>query len=210
MRPLHSPFPPLPPLPPRPPGAHGRRAVPADRRRRRATTVAGLAALLLWAAGGRLQAAETGAPTPLAEASVARLSVLALDGDGPDARVRWRRDFEHAELLALPQHSLVATTPWHGQAQRFTGPLLRDVLSAAGARGQRLTAVGLNDYRADIPLEDLQRWPVIVALQVDGAPVAVRDKGPLMVMYPFDDDRSLRRARYFARAVWQLRALELR
>jgi hypothetical protein len=161
------------------------------------------------AGGGELPAAGLagGSPLTLGEAGVPRLSVLALDGDGSP---RWRRDFEHADLLALPQHSLVATTPWHGQPQRFGGPLLRDVLAAAGARGERLTAVGLNDYRADIPLEDIERWPVIVALQVDGQPVAVRDKGPLMLMYPFDDDRSLRRARYFARAVWQLRTIELR
>lgn len=156
---------------------------------------------------GPSAAAGTPEPTPLRVGEPGTvLTVVVLDASGASST---RRDFDLAALAALPQRTLVATTPWHGAPHRFTGPLLRDVLAAAGANGGRLTAIALNDYRVEIPLDDAGRWPVIVALQVDDRPVAVRDKGPLMLMYPFDDDRSLRQARYFGRAVWQLRTLEL-
>lgn len=56
---------------------------------------------------------------------------------------------------------------------------------------------------------DLRRWPVIVAYQVDGRPIGVRDKGPLMIVYPLDDDPALRETRYLGRAVWHLRTIEL-
>lgn len=129
-----------------------------------------------------------------------------------DGAARGRRDFDLAALATLPQTTIRATLPWYGAPRHFTGPLLRDVLAAAGAgAGARsLLALALGDYRAEIPIEDLQRWPVIVAYQVDGRPVAVRDKGPLMIVYPVDDDPELRQGRYLGRAVWQLRTIELR
>jgi hypothetical protein len=50
--------------------------------------------------------------------------------------------FDMPMLAALPQTSFSTRTPWYTQPRRFTGPLLRDVLAAAGAQGQviRLTA----------------------------------------------------------------------
>ncbi len=135
------------------------------------------------------------------------LTIVARDASGAPRLIR---SFDLAALAALPQHTLVATVPWYGQTHRFAGPLLRDVLAGAGTTSRRTTAVALNGYQVEIPLDDAARWPVIVALRVDDRPVAVRDKGPLMIMYPFDDDRSLRQARFYGRAVWQLRTIELR
>jgi hypothetical protein len=101
-------------------------------------------------------------------------------------------------------------TPWYAQARQFTGPLLRDVLRAAGAHGTVLQARALNDYRVEIPFQDAQRFDVIVARLLDGAPMPVRDRGPLFVIYPFDAQTELRNAIYFSRSAWQLRALEVR
>ena len=36
---------------------------------------------------------------------------------------------------------------------------------------------------------------------------SIRDKGPLFIIYPFDQDESLRNETYFARSVWQLKEL---
>jgi len=114
-----------------------------------------------------------------------------------------------AMLQQLPQASYDTRTPWFSQPRRFTGPLLRDVLSAAGAQGSTLRMVALNDYRVDMPWEDPQRHDVILARLLDGKPMAVRDKGPLLVMYPFDAHAELRNATHYSRAIWQLRAIEV-
>jgi hypothetical protein len=37
----------------------------------------------------------------------------------------------------------------------------------------------------------------------------VRDKGPLFIIYPFDTDASLRSERYYSRAAWQLKSIEI-
>ena len=117
--------------------------------------------------------------------------------------------FDMAMLAALPQQSFITRTPWYTQPRRFTGPLLRDVLKAAGASGTALRLMALNDYRVDMPFDDTQRHDVLLARLLDEQPMAVRDKGPLFVIYPFDSRPELRSAVYYSRSAWQLRTIEV-
>lgn len=115
--------------------------------------------------------------------------------------------FTMDRLAKLPQASFVTQTPWYNKPVKFTGPLLKDVLAAAGVRGHKITAVALNDYKVDIPFEDLNKYPVMLARLADGKPMAVRDKGPLFIVYPYDDYRELRKDIYYGRSAWQLSKL---
>lgn len=118
--------------------------------------------------------------------------------------------FDMAMLRGMPQTEIVTKTPWYSTVRKFTGPLVRDVLGAAGARGEKVVAVALNDYRVEIPFDDLVRHDVVLAVLMDGKPMQVRDKGPLFIMYPFDRRPDLRTAVYFSRCAWQLVSLEVR
>lgn len=117
--------------------------------------------------------------------------------------------FDLPMIERMPQTSFTTRTPWYSQPRTFTGPLLRDVLAAAGARGSVLRTRALNDYRVDIPMDDVQRYDVVLAHRLDGRPMPVRDKGPLFVIYPFDSWRELRTTVYYTRCTWQLRAIEV-
>lgn len=117
--------------------------------------------------------------------------------------------FDMAMLEALPQHSIVTRTPWYAQPRKFTGPLLRDVIALAGGEGQTLRLSALNDYRIDIPFDDVLRFDVVLARLLDDMPMTVREKGPLFMIYPFDSNPALRSARYYSRSVWQLKTIEL-
>ena len=117
--------------------------------------------------------------------------------------------FDMAMLAQLPQASFSTQTPWYAQARKFTGPLLRDVLAAAGGRGTLLRAMALNDYRVDIPFDDAQRYGLLLARLLDDKPMPVREKGPLFIIYPFDQHAELRNALYFSRCAWQLKAIEV-
>lgn len=134
------------------------------------------------------------------------LSVTGLVGASAEGRV----DFDMARLEALPQRDFTTTSPWYAEPHTFTGPLLRDVLAAAGARGTKLRAVALNDYKIEIPADDAKQFDVIVARLMDGKPMPVRDKGPLFIIYPFDSSAELRSERYYSRSAWQLRTIEVR
>lgn len=118
--------------------------------------------------------------------------------------------FDLTMLEALPQRSFVTNTPWDKQPTKFTGPLLRDVLAAVGAKGSKITAVALNDYKTEIPLDDATRHDVIVARLMNNRPMPVREKGPLFIVYPFDTKAELRSELYYNRAAWQLNALRIR
>lgn len=135
--------------------------------------------------------------------------ILTLSGNIKHKNAGDNADFDMDMLAALPQHSFTTKTPWYKEAKKFTGPLLRDVLAAAGAQGTTLKAVALNDFKVDLPAGDAQKFPVIIARLMDGQPMRIRDKGPLFIVYPFDTDIELQSTRYYSRSAWQLRTLEV-
>jgi hypothetical protein len=137
--------------------------------------------------------------------------VLSITGRIGQPNAGDRVDFDMDQLAALPQQSFTTSTPWFKQPVKFTGPLLRDVLAAAGANGgTTLSAVALNKYKVDIPAEDARLHRMVLARLLDDKPMPVREKGPLFIVYPFDDDRALQSERYYNRSAWQLRTLEVK
>jgi hypothetical protein len=117
--------------------------------------------------------------------------------------------FDDALLDALPQKSFVTETPWTKGLVKFTGPLLSDVLNAVNASGTNIKAIALNDYKVNIPVEDARKYGVILARQMDGKMLAVRDKGPLFVMYPFEQFPEIKSSIYFSRCIWQLQSISI-
>ncbi len=118
--------------------------------------------------------------------------------------------FDRAMLERIGLTEVVTSTPWHPKVMRFEGVLLRALLSTVQARGGSLLAVAHNDYTARLPLQDAERYDVILALRADGRDLTLRDMGPLFIIYPYDSDRALKADGIYARSVWQLRRLEVR
>lgn len=117
--------------------------------------------------------------------------------------------FDMAMLEALPQKTFTTMTPWEKSPVKFSGPLLRDVLAAVKARGTTLKAVALNDYKITIPLEDTTQFDMVLAHRMNDRPIPVRTKGPLFVVYPFDNHAALQNPVYYERSIWQLGGLEI-
>ncbi len=136
--------------------------------------------------------------------------VLTIRGSVGQASQGGQAQFDMKMLEKLPQKSFTTQTPWYPQPVSFTGPLLRDVLAAAGAKGTKITAVALNDYKTEIPFDDATRHEVIVARLMNDRPMPIREKGPLFIVYPFDTKAELRTELYYNRSAWQLNALQVR
>jgi hypothetical protein len=135
--------------------------------------------------------------------------VLSIGGQIQRTNQGDRAALDMAMLEALAQHSFRTKTPWFTEPRQFTGPLLRDVLAACAAQGSNLRAVALNDYRVDLPFDDATRYDVLLARLLDDKPMAVRDKGPLFIIYPFDSSAELRSTVYYSRSAWQLKIIEV-
>lgn len=124
----------------------------------------------------------------------------ALEGGAPVG-------FSRAELEALGMTAVTTETPWLSESAVFEGPLLRDVLARAGARGASIEAVALNKYRVTIPVSDALDHDVILAMRVNGKEMSIRDRGPLWLIYPWSDREELRRELYYSRSIWQIREI---
>jgi len=71
---------------------------------------------------------------------------------------------------------------------RFEGPLLKDVLAAAGVNEAKIVRpVALDGYTAEIPYAELSDYPVILALKRDGRWLGIGEAGPAWVIYPRQD-----------------------
>jgi hypothetical protein len=136
--------------------------------------------------------------------------LLTISGDLQVRNAAEGAIFDMAMLEKLPQRSFSTKTPWYPEARKFTGVLLRDLLAAVGGRGKTIKAVALNDYRVDIPLDEALRNDLMVAYLLDDKTMPVREKGPLVLIYPFDGQPQLRTAINYSRAAWQLKQLDLR
>lgn len=113
-------------------------------------------------------------------------------------------------LEALGVKTITTTTSWTDGPVRFEGVPVAAILDAAGGAPTTVKAIAINDYSADLPADELRRYPAIVATRMNGERMALRDKGPLWIVYPRDDFPELNDEKHNFKWVWQLKALELR
>lgn len=114
-------------------------------------------------------------------------------------------DREALEKLGLVE--IETTTPWHTGKVKFEGVPLKVLMKYVQAFGSTLQALALNDYSTDIPMEDFEKYNVILALKRDGEYMPVRDKGPLFVVYPFDSAPELKSQKFYSRSAWQVKSM---
>jgi hypothetical protein len=136
-------------------------------------------------------------------------AILTVSGEVSQTNAGKEAQFDAAMLDKLPQHKLTVETPWYKGAQTFEGPLLRDVANAVGIKGKKLYVVALNDYAAEIPMDDIKKYDVVLARKLNGKVLGVRDKGPLFIMYPFDKHPELRVKDIYNRCVWQVNRIRV-
>lgn len=148
-----------------------------------------------------IHAAELGRPTGEI--------ILTVTGAIDTTNAAGGAEFDLAMLEAMPNHATTTTTPWYDSAHTFTGPLGSDLLAAVGAQGTMLKVTALNDYATEIPVEDFVNYPVILATRLDGTEMSVRDKGPIFIIYPFDEASELNNETYFGRSAWQVKSIEV-
>ncbi|PJG60774.1 molybdopterin-binding protein [Aeromonas cavernicola] len=117
--------------------------------------------------------------------------------------------WDEAMLGALPEYEITTRTPWYDDAKTFRGPRLSDILAKVGANGTQLTITALNDYSITLPISDANKYQILLARSIDKIPLSVRDKGPLFLIYPFDQYPELRNKLYYGRAIWQISTIKV-
>ncbi|WP_313351318.1 hypothetical protein [Paracoccus sp. (in: a-proteobacteria)] len=119
------------------------------------------------------------------------------------------RELQDEDITALPWQDISTKTRWTEGVQHFRGPFLRDVLTSGGMTrsdlaGRNLLMNALNDFGIVMPADDAWSYDPILAREMNGKLMRVRDKGPLWLVFPRDHRAELQNAVMDERWIWQL------
>lgn len=92
--------------------------------------------------------------------------------------------FDYDALTALDMVKIMADFPKGGVVYEYEGPLLADVLGAAGAKGSKVTIQALDGYAVEMDAQTAIDQGAVVALKRDGAPLSIGGYGPTHVVFP--------------------------
>jgi hypothetical protein len=112
---------------------------------------------------------------------------------------------EEFESLA-PLTEVTTSTPWH-PVSSFSGISGVDFVERIGLDGTTLLATAFDDYSVTIPRADLTDLGLLFVTRLNGKKLTLREKGPIFVIYPFDDHPMLKSDLYYGRSIWQLKKI---
>lgn len=122
----------------------------------------------------------------------------------------WR--FSMDDLHRLPARQVRTALPASlgmASASDWEGVPLSHLVTLTGTAPRSLALTALNGYAVTVPAQDLTRFDPVLAYRRDGHEITVRDKGPLILIYPFDRHPALNRQVYINRTIWQVHEIVL-
>ncbi|MBU2958866.1 molybdopterin-dependent oxidoreductase [Paracoccus sp. C2R09] len=113
-------------------------------------------------------------------------------------------EYDLDALQELPKVEFTTSTIWTEGESSFTGVALSVLLAEAGIDSGSVMATAINDYAVEIPVDEIDENAPIIAYLQDGEVMSPRDKGPLWVIYPYDEDEKYQTETVYSRSIWQL------
>ena len=135
--------------------------------------------------------------------------ILTVWGAIGATNVDGKAQFDLGMLEAIGDRTVVTSTIWTDGPQTFLGVSLNLLVKRLGVSGDVLRARSINDYYVDIPVSDAIEGGPIIAYKVNGDVMLVRNKGPLWVVYPYDENPEYRSEVIYSRSIWQLDRIEV-
>jgi hypothetical protein len=135
--------------------------------------------------------------------------VLTVTGLDPAEFPGGRLELDLPMLRAMGATRITTSTLWTEGSHTYTGVLLKTLAGRIKSGDHALRFHALNDYSIEIPASDATDEAPLLAYEVDGAVMSVRDKGPLWLIYPFDAGVEYRTDTIYSRSIWQLDGIEV-
>lgn len=113
--------------------------------------------------------------------------------------------FTREDLAALPQTEFTTSTPWTTKPHHYQGPQLRLLMEKLPQPVQSIRVFAVNGYASEISAAELQKYPYVLTMQQDGKNLTLRNKGPLWILLPFDEQPGLSANQTILnQSVWQV------
>lgn len=135
-------------------------------------------------------------------------TLLTVSGEISTTNAEGAAVFDTDMLRNLEWVEVETFTSFTQGPQRFAGPTLASLLEAVGATGTRLNATAINGYFVEIPVEHAELHGVILAMEQNGKPMRIRDKGPIWVVYPLNEAEAQEKP-FDTEMIWQLDRVEV-
>lgn len=97
--------------------------------------------------------------------------------------------FDFSTLATLPAVTIKPTLEYDSKRHTLRGPLLSEVVKAAGGPLEdttQLTLRAVDGYAVALSMADARKWRFIVATLLDGRPLPLGGLGPLWAIYEAD------------------------
>lgn len=117
--------------------------------------------------------------------------------------------FDIDMLESLGATSFTTTTIWTDGEIEFTGIRLARLLRMLQVDDGQVELIALNDYIVQLPVEAALESEALIAYRLNGAPMSIRDKGPLWMVYPYDSDSRYQTEGYYAKSIWQINRIRI-
>jgi hypothetical protein len=105
------------------------------------------------------------------------------------------------DLARLDQITYIGSIPGQIEPVTFRGPALTDVVELAGGQGDTITVTALDGYGVEMERTYVETHKAILAIEADGASLAIGDLGPSVTVFPRTDDAALAEE-FAARQIW--------
>lgn len=135
--------------------------------------------------------------------------LLTVSGLDKQAYPNGEMAFDLPRLKALGETGFSTSTVWTDGMHEFKGISLKAMVDYLHVSSGTLQAAALNDYVVDIPVTDAVPEGPIMAFEMDGTALSVRDRGPLWVVYPYDHNGNYRSEVIYTRSIWQLTRIKV-
>jgi hypothetical protein len=111
--------------------------------------------------------------------------------------------FDREMLEQLDWQEIRTFTSFTKGEQVFAGPTLASLLQALGVEDGAPLAAAINDYKVSIDVADAGEHDVLLAMDRNGRPMRVREKGPIWIVYPMSETDGAQN-KFNAEMIWQL------
>jgi hypothetical protein len=112
------------------------------------------------------------------------------------------------DLKAMGKTEIKTSTPWTEGEQTFVGVSGAQLVAALKAKGETVSAFANNDYNVIIPLAVFSDSTTLIAYEHNGKPMPVSDKGPMWIVFPYDQDTKFVSEAYKGYSIWGLLRVE--
>lgn len=125
--------------------------------------------------------------TQLTQQSQGALEISGQTQSGETVQLSW------SELAPLATTVVQTRSPHHTSNPdailQFRGIRVSDLLARIGTAptASKITFVANDGYRATLDIGDLRRYPIILALEMNGMPISRSEGGPLFLVFPYKD-----------------------